>query len=137
MNQKDTEVLQQISEYEHPDSEDLSVLESLVEQARNMDDPFSSVAEFLRLLERHPAEDLGMPGPVVHFVETFFGRGYEPLLLQSTRRCATPLTVWMLHRVSNGCSTESEAQVYLKELERIGAEVPGDAGAEARLFLAD
>lgn len=59
------------------------------------------IEPILRFLEKHPDIDFGMPGSLVHFVEEFYGKGYEKLLVESLARKPTVMTVWMLNRVIN------------------------------------
>jgi hypothetical protein len=40
-------------------------------------DGFDAVEPILCLMESHPSPDYGMPGPLVHFPETFYGLGYN------------------------------------------------------------
>ena len=61
-----------------------------------------AVAPILRFMEDHPAVDFGTPGALVHFVERFYGKGYEGLLIESIRRKPTAHTAWMLNRLING-----------------------------------
>lgn len=61
-----------------------------------------AVAPVLRFMEAHADWDLGSPGPLVHFVERFLGRGYEDELVASIERTPTPHTSWMLNRLING-----------------------------------
>ncbi|QDQ82186.1 hypothetical protein [Paraburkholderia megapolitana] len=56
----------------------------------------------LRFMESHPDWDFGLPGPLVHFVEKFYRRGYEEELLKSVQRRPTAHTAWMLNRIING-----------------------------------
>ena len=42
-----------------------------------------------------------MPGPIVHFMESYYKKGYEDELLKSVKRKPTQHTVWMLNRVLN------------------------------------
>src|SRR5258706_1872315 len=60
------------------------------------------VGPILRFMEEHPGLDYGMPGPLVHFIEEFYLKGYEERLIESVARKPTMLTVWMLNRVLNG-----------------------------------
>ena len=60
------------------------------------------VEPVLRFMEEHPAIDFGMPGALVHFVERFYGKGYEEKLIESVQRKPTSVTVWMLNRIING-----------------------------------
>ncbi len=61
-----------------------------------------AVEPLLRLMERHPLVDFGMPGAIVHFVERYYKKGYEELLVESIKRKPTMHTVWMLNRIING-----------------------------------
>ncbi len=62
------------------------------------------------ILESNPDEDFGMPGQIVHFLESFYKNGYEEKLLESLQRKPTSHTVWMLNRVING----SEGELLIK-----------------------
>lgn len=75
-----------------------------------------SVQPLLRLMERHPLTDFGSPGPIVHFVERFYQKGYEEELLLSLKRMPTLHTVWMLNRLINGTD---QAEVYLELLKEL------------------
>ena len=57
-----------------------------------------------------------MPGPIVHFVETFSKKGYEQLLIASVKRRPAMHTVWMLNRVKNG---DENQQGYIEILKDI------------------
>ena len=59
------------------------------------------VDAILRFMESNSDLDYGMPGPVVHFVERFFMKGYETLLLESIKRTPTVHTLWMMNRIIN------------------------------------
>lgn len=69
-----------------------------------------TVEPILRFIEDHPAIDFGMPGPLVHFVERFYGKGYEQKLIESLQRKPTLPTAWMLNRVINGTKSPDEKQ---------------------------
>ncbi|WP_242499325.1 hypothetical protein [Flavobacterium sp. 140616W15] len=62
------------------------------------------------ILESNPGEDFGMPGQIVHFLESFYKNGYEEKLLGSLQRKPTSHTVWMLNRIING----SEGELLIK-----------------------
>lgn len=134
MRQRDQETLEFIAQFEPDAFEDEEGQEALVERVQEMQDPKASIHACLELFERHPDADFGMPGPIVHFLESFFGRGYEAQLLLSTARCPTSHTVWMLHRVARGCDRPERAERYFDELRRI-AKLEGEPGAQARDFL--
>jgi len=63
-----------------------------------------------------PLLDFGSPGPIVHFVERFYKKGYEEELLLSLKRMPTLHTVWMINRLINGTD---QAEVYLDILKGI------------------
>ncbi len=71
----------------------------------------------LQFIERHSDLDFGMPGPLVHFVEQYFGQGYEEKLLRSLARKPTILTVWMLNRVVNGTHEPARRRPLLEALD--------------------
>ena len=62
--------------------------------------------------------DYGMPGPTVHFVERFFMRGYETLLLESIQRIPTLHTLWMLNRIVNSPKL-ADREKYIEALKSI------------------
>src|SRR5262245_37116403 len=74
----------------------------LTEAWSTADAGFESVEPILQFMEVHPTQDYGMPGPLVHFVEEFYTKGYEDKLIESVSRNPTMMTVWMLNRVLNG-----------------------------------
>ena len=43
--------------------------------------PFDLVEPILEIIESNPNVDFGMPGDLVHFVEKFYKKGYEELLI--------------------------------------------------------
>ncbi len=43
----------------------------------------------------------GTPGYLVHFVEKFYNKGCEELLMQSVIKTPTSHNIWMLHRCYN------------------------------------
>lgn len=71
----------------------------------------------LRFMETHGDLDYGMPGPLVHYLETFFGRGYEAALLESVRRHPTLHTLWMVNRVVNGIFDSEAKTDFIGALE--------------------
>lgn len=75
-----------------------------------------AVTPLLELMERHPMDDFGMPGEIVHFVERFYKNGYEELLIESVKRRPTMHTVWMLNRVMNGSENKNDYLEIMKEV---------------------
>lgn len=75
-----------------------------------------SVQPLLQLMERHPLTYFGSPGEIVHFVETFYKKGYEEKLIASLKRTPTVHTIWMLNRIINGADNP---EYYLDLLKQI------------------
>ena len=99
------------------DNEDFeNVMMDCMEEIEEIYNQLDSVQPLLRLMERHPLTDFGSPGPIVHFVERFYKKGYEEELLLSLKRMPTLHTVWMLNRLINGTD---QAEVYLELLKEI------------------
>ena len=72
----------------------------------------------LHFMEENPKIDYGMPGPLVHFMEKKYKKGYEKLLLESIKRKPTEHTVWMLNRILNDVNLE-DRNVYMDVLKAI------------------
>jgi RNA-splicing ligase RtcB len=68
-------------------------------------------------MEQHPTVDFGVPGPLVHFAEKFYRKGYEEMLCESFTRRPALHTVLMIHRIANGSSGELK-QKYVGFLEQ-------------------
>ena len=99
------------------DNEDFeTVMMDCMEEIEENYNQLDSVQPLLRLMERHPLTDFGSPGPIVHFVERFYKKGYEEELLLSLKRMPTLHTVWMLNRLINGTD---QAEAYLELLKEI------------------
>ncbi len=86
------------------------IMEQLVEEGAG----FEIVGELFSIMERHPVDDLGMPGPMVHFIEQYHPE-HIPLLISSVKRAPTLHTVWMLNRCINGSADRDEYISILKE----------------------
>lgn len=80
----------------------------LVEELKTSGAGLEAVVEILRCMEANPNADFGTPGPLVHFVERFFKKGYEDELAKSLARQPTSHTVWMLNRLINGTKDATE-----------------------------
>ena len=72
----------------------------------------------LHFMEENPKIYYGMPGPIVHFMEKKYKKGYEKLLLESIKRKPTEHTVWMLNRILNDVNLE-DRNVYMDVLKAI------------------
>jgi len=93
------------------------------------DDAFQFVGPIIKFIENNPGVDFGQPGALVHFVEKFYRRGYEDLLVSSLERHPTVHTVWMLNRIINDPSCQNRKK-YIDFLRRI--EKQDDVGEEVK-----
>lgn len=94
----------------------IEVMDDCIQNIEESNIGIEAVEPLLQLMERHPLSDFGTPGSIVHFVEKFYKKGYEQLLISSVKRRPTMHTVWMLNRVKNG---EDEQQRYIEILNDI------------------
>ena len=95
----------------------------LIETWSTADVDVESVEPILRFMEEHPTLDYGMPGPLVHFIEEFYLKGYEEKLIESVSRKPTMMTVWMLNRVLNGTEEPAIRQPLVRAM-RLAASNP-------------
>ena len=83
------------------------------------------IESLFRILENNSEYDFGMPGEIVHALETYYKKGLEQELLKSLDRKPTFYTVWMLNRILNGTSELKEQEHYLETLRKIhNMEIP-------------
>lgn len=92
------------------------VMMECMEDIKENYDRSDSVKPLLLLMERHPLSDFGSPGPIVHFMERFYKKGYEEELVASLNRIPTLHTVWMLQRIINATD---DREIYLDLLKQI------------------
>jgi hypothetical protein len=78
-----------------------------------------AIEPILRFMEEYPAIDFGAPGPLVHFIERFHGKGYDEKLVESVRRKPTSLTVSMLNRLINGTNASDAIQRLVTIMESV------------------
>lgn len=90
----------------------------VVEEIEEREDASEAIQPILMLIEKNPNVDFGKPGPLVHFVEKFYKRGYEEKLVESLERCPTKHTVWMLNRIINGSQGERK-EYFINILDNI------------------
>lgn len=109
-----TQLLQEIEELVGSDYFQYD-MEEKMELIKQNGAGIEAVTPILEIMERHPLEDFGMPGAMVHFVESF-GEEYKPLLISSLKKRPSMHTVWMLNRCINGNADKDDYIALLKEI---------------------
>lgn len=84
---------------------------ALVQQLENCD-PEKYIRRVFGLFEKYPSADWGMPGELVHYLESLDGVLRERELIASVERCPVSHTLWMLNRQCNSKRTKEEAEPY-------------------------
>ncbi len=92
------------------------VITDCMEDIKRNHNQLASVKPLLQLMERNPLIHFGDPGAIVHFVETFYKKGYEEELVDSIKRKPALHTVWMLNRLINGADNKEYYLSLLKEI---------------------
>lgn len=76
------------------------------------------VPEIFAFMERFPELDIGVPGPLVHFVERFYPR-YVEHLIASVERQPVLHTIWMSSRILNARLLDETRERLLAVLGRV------------------
>jgi hypothetical protein len=87
-----------------------------------------------QLLDRHPDHDFGVPGDVVHFLESYPRPDLEAELLASIERQPTIQTTWMLNRLINVTGGTLHG-LFLKTLRKLSESSRPDVRERAGHFL--
>ncbi|MDE6530617.1 MAG: hypothetical protein K2K96_07565 [Lachnospiraceae bacterium] len=98
------------------DSDDFEQIEEeCIEKIEESDLGLNAVEPLIKLMERHPLADFGVPGAIVQFVEKYYKKGYEDILYQSIKRSPAMHTVWMLNRICNDKNSHDKFKKLLAE----------------------
>lgn len=79
----------------------IEIAYDVVNEMQLDENPFIFVEPILKIMEDNPDAEFGQPGPLVHFIESYYKHGYEELLLKSVKGKPTFHTIWMLNRIIN------------------------------------
>ncbi|SHN28826.1 hypothetical protein [Chitinophaga sp. CF418] len=85
---------------ERSDDDNISYFYDLMEDLKHNPDRERAIEPIFRLIEKYPHIDYGSPGPLAHTLESFHDI-YHDYLFASLERMPTPLTAWMLNRLTN------------------------------------
>lgn len=104
-------------------------LDDEVRQAMmQLSNPGELVEPILEIIGENPTVDFGMPGDLVHFVECFYRKGYEELLIASVRKNPTAQNIWMVHRCYNDTKNP-----YHKKFEILTKELREDSSVSTEI----
>jgi len=81
-------------------------LEGFLGCLQDIENPSELFPYAFQFFEEHAGADLGVPGPLVHFLERFYPQ-YLDELCASVARKPTTYTVWMLNRILNAKPPEA------------------------------
>ena len=101
------EIIERLEEYLGSEEFEYEA-ENCMEELDESGEGINAVLPLLRFLERHPMADISMTSAVVRYMEQFYGRGYENILMDSVRRRPTVHTVRMLGRLRNAAIDEGQ-----------------------------
>ena len=104
----------------------------LADKWSNDPDRSQAIGPVLSFMEQHPEAEFGNPGPLVHFLEGFYGFGYEHELLISVARKPTKHTIWMLNRLINGTKDADTRSRFVEALRQAASHPFADAGTRER-----
>lgn len=105
------------------ENQEFELPDEIVDAMEVYPDPFDLVTPILELIANHPEVDFGSPGDLVHFVEKFYHKGYEELLMKSVYQKPTVHNIWMLHRCYNAHDPElvSKIKGLIREIQESDA----------------
>lgn len=106
--------------------EDLASADDVVAVSYDLTDAWTaagvgaeSIEPILRFIEANPNLDYGAPGPLVHFMETFYRNGLEEKVVESVTRTPVGTNVFMLNRLIND-ATGKRRDTLLATMKQAG-----------------
>lgn len=118
-------------------ADDLNYMEEeIAELLERSPDKEKYIPDILKLMEKNPLADWGLPGALVHFMESCDITVYEKFLKESITRCPTEHTLFMFNRICN-VKTLTELTEYTDILYDImkNTSFPADVRNYAEDFL--
>lgn len=86
--------------------------ENLIEQLNNSSSDEKYLNRIFELFEKYPGADWGMPGELVHYLESQDTCLFEKALISSIERCPVDHTLWMLNRQCNSKHNKEDIDKY-------------------------
>jgi hypothetical protein len=117
-----TDEIIQVLYYFEPDGRsgdaNISHFYDLMEALKHNADKEKAIEPIFRLIEKYPHIDYGSPGPLAHTLESFHEL-YHDYLFASLDRRPTPLTVWMLNRLTNADQNYLEHKMFIEKMHAL------------------
>lgn len=110
--------------------------DSIIEELSKTYSPEELSEPLFKLMEKYPLTEWGMPGAIVHFLESPDNELYSEKLLDSLKRQPTVHTVWMLNRELNAAA-EPQKSTYLSVMKDIAGNnsLPDEIRSSAEEFI--
>ena len=121
---RDLEALELTGDY-------MSRLYDLTDELEAAPDRATAADPVFQFLEQHPDDDLGNPGPLVHFLEILDDEVFKEALSRSLSRRPVPATVWMLNRLINSLSGNEQTR-YIEVMRLLATEPSLDESVRQR-----
>ena len=96
------------------ETEFINLQSNIVDNLEKENIGFEIMQDILVLMEKYPLVEFGSPGPLTHFIESFYNENekiYENQLRQSVEENPSIHTVWLLNRVINGSQGEKKIEL--------------------------
>lgn len=108
-----------IQETDEVDDDELEgYLYEITDELDEIEDNSAAIEPLLHFIENNPDLYYGVPGPLGHFMEKHYKKGYEELLVSSIERNPTLYTLQLLHRLINDRENPNH-QNYLAVMKKI------------------
>lgn len=98
--------------------EDFYLTNDILERIKAEENGESYIHDLMEFMSENPALDYGMPGPIIHFIESYGIDKYIDTLLELENSKPNVYFNWMLNRIIN--VTEGELkEKYIKILQNV------------------
>jgi len=124
MTREINEIIEELDTFEL-EGDYLTRLAKISDEVLASETPEEALDAMLGLLERHPDEEIGSPGPLIFAIERC--KGYEEKLVESVRRCPTSLTIWALYKLIEKNPEFREALKEASQNEHASEQIREDA----------
>lgn len=112
------------------------IADKIFDKIKTLPNSIEAVGKVLKIIEENDDKEYGGPGPIGHFLESFYGNKYEELLVESLKRAPKGYTIFLLHRCINDEKNEKRNE-YKQLIKAIAedANISEEVREEARFSL--